>query len=420
MKILHLNTHSYGGAAVVARRLHLAALASGIDSSFITKYGLRSDGTAQYRALRDARVLYALRQRAEHPRLYKLGKYVQRRLQHPNLVNRPAGFEIFSPLNNRHQHSDCTAADDPDVVHLHWVAGFVDHRTFFQQNRHRKFVWTLHDMNPFTGGCHHADGCTEFERGCARCPQLAGTVDDQYASEIFAGKAAALEVLRDDQLTIVSPSRWMLDLASRSPLTARFRHVHIANPSIDAPAALDRAALRQRLGIAPGRKVVVFVAANLRNHRKGIPLIFEAVSGLAQREDVTVIAVGQRADTPRGIDCRFVGTVDDEGRIADYLGAADVLVNASVAENSPLTVVEALTCGTPVVAFSVGGIPELVGPDDGELVERRTVEALGTALQRALFERTYDSAAIRQRAARHAPTQVLREYARVYGEMGAV
>jgi glycosyltransferase involved in cell wall biosynthesis len=413
MKILHLNTHSYGGAAVVARRLHLAALASGVDSRFVTKYGLRSDATPRYQPLRNARVLYSLRDAAQDPRWYRIGKYVQRRMQHRNLVNRPAGFEIFSPLNTADNFSDCAAPADPEVVHLHWIAGFVDNEGFFEKNRDRNFVWTLHDMNPFTGGCHHADECTAFSNGCAVCPQLRGTIDQAYSSAVFAAKANALRALRDDQLTIVAPSRWMLELSARSPILARFRHVYIPNPSIE-PYTADASALRRALGLPADKKIVLFVSANLRNHRKDIPILFEAARLLPDRHQIHLVGVGQRTDSPGGLSTSFTGAISDERLLAQYFACADVLVNSSPVENSPLTVIEALTCGTPVVAFKVGGIPELVGREDGALAAQRSPQALADALDDVLFRRVFDRAAIRERAERHAPLQVLAQYQQIY------
>jgi glycosyltransferase involved in cell wall biosynthesis len=417
MKILHLNTHSYGGAAVVARRLHRAALSNGIDSTFVTKYGLRSDPAAGYHALRNARLLYALRERAQDPRLYRIGKVVQQKMQHRNLVNRPAGFEIFSPLNTRRQFADCTDAIDPNVVHLHWVAGFVDHAEFFWRNRQRRFVWTLHDMNPISGGCHHADDCSGFTGTCERCPQLAGTIDPGYARLVLQGKAAALAELRDDQLTIVAPSRWLLELSQRSAVTKRFRHVHVANPTLAADASTDAAELRKALGLPLDKKIVLFVADNLRNPRKRISLVFDAVKLLPDAHRIQLVGIGQRTDTPEGVAVRFTGTIADEAVLAKYLACADVLVSASVAENAPLTIIEALTCGTPVVAFGVGGVPEMIGPEDGLVVAEQSARALADGLDDVLFRRVHVRADIRSRAITHAPANVFARYREVYEEL---
>ncbi|HEX6558508.1 MAG TPA: glycosyltransferase [Longimicrobiales bacterium] len=414
MKVVHLNTHSYGGAAVVARRLHRAGLASGIASSFITKYGLRSDATPGYQALRDARLRYFLREKSADARLYRLGKLVQQLAQHRNLANRPAGLEVFSPLNRAARFADCVAAIDPDVVHLHWVNGFVDHEEFFRLNRSRKFVWTLHDMNPLTGGCHHADGCMKFSADCRACPQLAGTIDVDYASTVLSAKARALSGLRDDQLTIVAPSRWILELSIESRVTRRFRHVLVENPAMEARAPADPAGERRALGLPLDRKVVLFVSDNLRNVRKGVALLFEAARMLP--DSIQLIGIGQRTDAPDGVPMRLVGRVP-EATMQRYLSCADALVSASVAENSPLVAIEALACGTPVVSFDVGGVRELVGGDSGVLAETRSAAALARAIEAALFTTSFSRDAIREQAKRFAPDVVMQKYRNVYAEL---
>ena len=110
MKVVHFNTHSYGGAAVVARRLHRAALARGIDSHFVTKYGVPSDTTPRYEYLKNARLRYFLRRQSAHAPVYRVGKYLQQLQEHRNLAGRPSGLEVFSPLNGDSEFADCANA----------------------------------------------------------------------------------------------------------------------------------------------------------------------------------------------------------------------------------------------------------------------------------------------------------------------
>jgi glycosyltransferase involved in cell wall biosynthesis len=419
MKIVHLNTHSHGGAAVVARRLHRAALASGIDSTFITKYGTQDASVPGYRALRSARLLELVRTTATHPQVYALGKLVERRLQHRNLANRPAGFEIFSPITKTNRYQNCLDRENPAVVHLHWVAGFVDHPAFFQRNAERKFVWTLHDMNPFTGGCHHADGCTRYRSGCTGCPQLAGTIDGEYGARVLVNKIQALAALRDEQLVIASPSAWLLQLSQQSPVTARFRHVQVFNPSLEARPSESAMAFKLEHRIPRDKKIVLFISENLRNPRKGITLLFDAVRAMRRRADVHLVAIGRRGDAPADIPITFTGRITDETTLAGYFSMSDVVVNPSVMENSPLNVIEGLTYGTPAVAFDVGGVSELITDDCGAVVRDRSPAALGAALEEVLFERKCDRDALKRKAERHAPAAVLRQYRSIYEELVA-
>jgi glycosyltransferase involved in cell wall biosynthesis len=419
MKIVHLNTHSYGGAAVVARRLHRAALASGIDSTFITQYGSADSLAVGQRALRSGRLRELVRSSAVHPQVYALGKLVERRLQHRNLANRAAGFEIFSPITANNHFHDCVDADDPGVIHLHWVTGFVDHGAFFERNAHRKFVWTLHDMNPFTGGCHHADGCGGFREGCAGCPQLQGTIDPDYSARVLRSKVNALACLRDDQMVIAAPSAWLLELSRSSPVTARFRHVHIVNPSLDTRPQEGPAAFKLQHRIPRDKKIVLFVSENLRNPRKGVSLLFEAVRLMARRAEVHLVGVGRRSDAPPDVPITFTGRITDDSTLAGFFAIADVVVNPSVMENSPLTLIEGQTYGTPAVTFNVGGAPELIAADSGMVVSERSAAALAHALEQMLFARPCNREAVRRNAAKHAPALVQQQYRAVYDELVA-
>jgi glycosyltransferase involved in cell wall biosynthesis len=418
MKIVHLNTHSYGGAAVVARRLHCAALESGIQSKFITKYGLRNDPTPGYTALKDARLLYFLRKQSADARLYRLGKHLQRLTQHRNLADRPASYEVFSPLNTDLRFANCADSFTPEVLHLHWIAGFVDHEEFFRANRDKKFVWTLHDMNPLTGGCHHSDGCQRFSADCSACPQLEGTIDVNYANRVLASKLKSLAHLSDEQLTVVAPSRWLLELSQKSRVTSRFRHVMIDNPARPRKLAIEDAAeLRADLGLPRDRKIVLFVAENLRNARKGVDLLFTAARHMDRLNQVHFVGVGQRTDVPRDLPVSFTGTITDDQMMARYFSCADVVVSPSMAENAPLVLIESLSTGTPVVAFNVGGVPELVDEACGVVVGQRSTQALAHALERALFERTFSRSDIQERSARFEPGRIMRKYQEVYAEL---
>ncbi len=419
MKIVHANTQPYGGACVVARRLHLAMRARGVDSHLLTRFGSAKDRTPAYAYLDSARLFTFLKQQPPQSLLYRLARYAQERRTHPNLLNRPAGHEIFSTMPAAGAALTHPLLDAADVIHLHWINHFVDSREFFRRYRGKRFVWTLHDMNPLTGGCHHADGCTRFEVDCRPCPQLAGTIDESYAAKALAYKAEALSAVPDDALTIVSPSRWLLDLSGRSVLLRRFRHELIDNPSFAVePPVEDIVALRTSLGLPPHRRIVLFVSDNLRNPRKGLGLLFEAVLASGRAHEMHLVGVGNANEAPEGVSTTWTGTIADPNLLARYYRAADVFATPSLAENAPLVVIEALSCGTPVLASAVGGIPELLDSDAGRLVPQRTVAAWSEALCEVLFERRFERSAIAERASRRFGVSGIAErYLNLYREL---
>ena len=129
---------------------------------------------------------------------------------------------------------------DADIYHLHWVAGFLDYRTFFGKfPRDKPLVWTLHDMNQFTGGCHYTAGCDKFTLACGACPVLGSKESYDLTSAIFLRKHAAYEYLSPELVRIVATSRWLAAEAKRSAL---FRQFDIAT----IPYGLDTELFRPR------------------------------------------------------------------------------------------------------------------------------------------------------------------------------
>lgn len=420
MKIAQLNTLNHGGAFVVTNRLQEALLKLKYDSILFTKYGVAGRNSNHY-YLKDDRFRNFLRKNLSNPVISHLVKIVQQVSVHPNLANRPKGFEIFSPLYTRKLDSQLDLLNDRDIIHLHWINDFINMEAFFLKFSSKKFVWTLHDMNPITGGCHHADECSRFKSECKPCPQLTGTIDEDYALKAQGVKIRALQVLGDDQLVIVSPSHWLLDLSKKSKITSRFKHVLILNPTFQhAPITETREFIRRGLGFDQSKKIVLFVSDNLNNPRKGIQLLFNAMLAISRKEDIVLLGIGHKAEVVDGVNIFYTGKITDIDLLARYFYAADLFVTPSMAENSPLVVIEALTCGTPVVASDVGGIPELITNQNGLLFPTGQISGLTNAISSGLFERIFDRDAIKTKALQmYDPTAVAKEYLSVYDDISS-
>lgn len=415
VKIAHVNTLMNGGASVVATRLHSALLELEVDSILFTKYGVIGEIPKHF-FLKDGRLRNTLRKSLANPSIYFLAKLIKRLQTHPNLVNQPKGLEVFSPITTTETDGRFDVLEDKDIIHLHWVNNFINEEFFFKKYKEKKFVWTLHDMNPITGGCHHADECRGFELNCDRCPQLAGTKDDRYASTIQKVKIKGLEFMRDNQLVIVSPSQWLMDLSKRSSITKRFPHVLIPNPSFKAKSFSEsRASLRKNLGLPLDKKIVIFASDNLNSPRKGIHILFDAVRSISKKDDIMLLGIGHGTSSKQGLNIVYTGNISDVTLLAKYFYVADLFVTPSLAENSPLVVIEALTCGTPVVASSVGGIPELVNERNGLLFAAGHHSLLADAIMEALYRKVFDSELIKSQALQsHNPLKIAERYNEVY------
>lgn len=297
-----------------------------------------------------------------------------------------------------------------DVIHLHNLHGdYVSLLALPLWGLHKPIVWTLHDNWALTGNCATPRGCTRWRAGCGRCPELGryplGAVDRTrfyrwLKPRLIAASGAEL----------VCPSRWLERRVACVRELARLRR-RVVNNGVDLatfrPLA-DRAVARMRLSLAPGRPTVIVVGVTWSDPNKGGADAARALAAAAiAAPQLQVIVVGDGAEslrdavrrawtaaaaprTPRAAPLcsllddrswRCIPFVSDRAVLAELYGAADVCLFPSRGENYPLTVLESLACGAPVVAYDVGGVPEQV--DDGRtgrIVADGDAAALGAAL----------------------------------------
>ncbi|MBQ0058082.1 MAG: glycosyltransferase [Bacteroidales bacterium] len=248
--------------------------------------------------------------------------------------------------------SDCEAFRWADVIHIHWVnQGFLSIGSL-QKIAHsgKRVVWTMHDLWPL-------DSIYHYEQS-DRMPWLARHT-----------MRRKLKAYGNCGVRFVTCSRWLMNQVTDSPLLAGNSITSIPNP-IDTAIfhASDKKALRSRLSLPADGRIILFVSQKLTDERKGARFFIEAVNRLcAEPSDdgnpVTVVVLGSHGeDVASAIhtECRVLGYVTDQQRIADIYGAADVFVLPSLNDNLPNTIMEAMACGTPCVGFDIGGIPEMI------------------------------------------------------------
>lgn len=389
MKIVHISTSDRGGAGIAAVRLHLSLLEKNVDSHLLTLYQfgptLPNHVTYANKVVMIAPLGWLKDFIIKVKRKFRIYQPAHDRKGKKYLKGRGTGFENFSFPDGLTRLEHHPLVKSADIIHLHWVSeGMLDWLTFFSACQ-KPLIWTLHDMNPFTGGCHHADDCTLFQSNCSLCPQLKGTIDPGISHSIWNYKAMSVSGLKKSQLTITAPSHWLTQLSQKSKLFSNFKHITIANGvnhSVFHPVDVEE--LRKKYSWSQGKKVILFVAHHVNNIRKGIPFLLEAFQNM-NHEEVVLCSVGNPSEELSSIPGFYqLGYVQDESTMAALYSMADVFVLPSMAENFPNTIAEALCCGTPCVAFEVGGIPEQINSGNGVLVKEKNAVALRGAIEQVL------------------------------------
>jgi glycosyltransferase involved in cell wall biosynthesis len=409
MRVVHLNTYTGGGAFRGSFRLHMGLRALGVDSLMLTRERTDNPDLLSIKGLGN-RLAFMLASRMEQR---ALAAYPQRQKGAVWSINSiPDG--IASVVNGL----------KVDVVHCHWIgAGFVPLGAFSRFTS--PVVWTLRDWWTITGGCHLPQDCTRYQDRCGACPQLGSQDENDLSRRTWEHKQ---QYWQHANFKLVALSRGLSDCARASGLF-RDRPVEVIPNGLDLTIyrPIDRAAARTVLGLPRDRPLVAFGAMfNTSDYNKGFHLLQPALQQLAStRQDTELVVFGAtsaRHAADFNMPIHFLGTLRDDLTLALAYSAADVFVSPSLQENLPNTVLEALACATPCVAFRIGGQPDLIDHrQNGYLAEPYEVNDLAAGIRWVLEDRerwTRLSQAARQKVEREFEISLIaRRYKRLYEEL---
>lgn len=413
MKVLTINTSdSAGGAATAAYRLHQGLVAQGVDAQMLSLHKTQNDDTVSSLDYSLAEVVNRFRLLSKPDQLIAR-YYVGKRLIpfSASFFSAPGVLKKIREIN-------------PDVVHLHWThGGFLDPMTIAKIAK--PIVWSMHDMWVFTGGCQYNEGCKRYEVGCGACPVLNSNNPNDISRTIFNRKQKAYAKMAN--LTIVGLSRWLAQCARDSLI---FKN---SNPQIvNLPNGIDtnvykpsrQRHAREALNLPLDRKIVLFGAMQATSDkRKGFHLMSESIKHLEEHFDesalaLTVFGANSSSYAPTfSFPTGFVGRLNDDVSLALLYSAADVMLVPSMEENLSNIILESMACGTPVVAFNIGGNPDLIDHKvNGYLAKpydtREYAEGIRYVLQ---ADRTHVSAEARVKVERNFDIQIVaNQYIELY------
>lgn len=380
MKIIHINTCDIiGGAARAAYRLHVGLLGLGYESRMMIAHRTIDDPTFVCPVLPGNLLARLYRKLLRKKILLDFKSYKH---------TRPDGFESFTDDRSEYGVSLWKKLHSADLINLHWVSGFIDYISFFETVSDKvPVVWTLHDMNAFTGGCHYDFDCGKFASGCGACPQLGSNKNSDISGQIWQRKHKIFKSLNPHSLTIVAPSKWLDSKVKESPLLGRFQIVHIPyGLDIEVFRPRNRYVARDLFDIPHDKSVLLFLADDISNRRKGFKILMQILAVLGRQSNICLVSVGREKPNINATFLHiYLGFISDDRLLSLVYSAADLFLMPSLQDNLPNTVIESLACGTPVVGFDAGGIPDmvrtgitgcLVPSQDVDLMQRAIIDLL--------------------------------------------
>ena len=356
LKIIHLNTYAgNGGAGKACLRINKALQGQGVDSKVYVNMSFHKNMP-----------VYNL-SAGFFSKWFTASGIILERIASA-FFSKPLPVPFSVPLWGRN-----IAAMDfikkADIIHIHWINhAFLKPSDIAGLAKLKKpVVWTFHDSNAFTGGCHVRYSCMNFKQECGECPLLKNPSPDDLSHRIWKKKQKAYQNLR---FNIVAPSNWMAASVKESKLLGS-QPVQVIPNTLDTQVfkPCSKSEARKKMGLPADKFLLLsgFMPSRKDMH-KGTPYLLEALSILlkdynVEPDAVEMVVFGNRNNKNLpdfGIKATFLGTISEEEKLAICYSAADVFISPSLEDNLPYTVMESLACGTPVVAFDIGGIPDMV------------------------------------------------------------
>jgi len=375
LRVAHLSP-SYGGVANAARQVHAGLLKIGVESRCFVTHPPHSEEPLQH--------IYGL---PRFNRIVEMADHVSMRI---NSYVGLTGMIHLTSLFRSFPHFD--------VIHLHGMdSAWFNLHVLPRLDRHHVLVWTMYDKHLGTGACGYPEmweSCERWKNGCGHCPKVKAEGWWLDCTRLIYQRKK--KIVKSTRMAIVAPNRWMFDFIASAPITGEqpLRHIP-SGVDTDAFAPMPAESCREELKLPTRGNLLLTVASKLDAPRKGLqyyePLLRHLKSECAQ--ELGLVLVGARLSKDvlsrlQGIMPVYaMGKIDDLRTLAKAYSACDLTLVMSMIDNFPGVALESLACGTPVAAFRVGGLTDMVEPGQtGILSELEATDDLAGQISALLKE----------------------------------
>lgn len=399
MNILHISTSTLGGAALATLRLHQGLMNSGVDSKVLS-LGPKQESFSN--------VVVVKKQFETIQKIYKSLRY---------RLNIGLGSVLRMHDNSRRSYqcvytyplSDYCVEKHPlvknwaDIIHLHWCDDFINYPSFFRKVT-KPIVWTFHDISIGFGGFHFQ---IDYDKGIYYYKQI--------ESHLLDIKKKSLS--KNTNVTLVALSNEMQGYIKKIDYLKN-KDVHVLPNVIDTDSFVpcDKMQSRDELQLSQEKKILLFVSEFVETPSKGLDDL-RCILNEMQSNNILLCIVGNydsekiKQDT---IHTKYWGKVTDVNTLKKIYSAADYLVVPSRQECFPQTPFEAMSCGTPVIAFPCGSLPDYINDINGLICESYSTDELKSKIELALTLK-FDSKKIRDWVIENlSPTAITDLYINLY------
>ncbi len=382
LKVLHVATSDIGGAHEAALRIHRALIDRGIVSDYLSLFSSFDEENkfSFYQLTRYSNIIS------------KIKNYYKKIIRYKT-IEKYIFFDKGIYRINNYRKLINKVKRNHNIIIFYWTSQFINPKVLYELNKYTKarvFIY-LTDMAPMTGGCHFTWDCKGYENNCGKCPALISNHSNDLSFRIMKNKQRYL--LHSD-ITILAPNQWIGNRVLKSKL---FKEKNIKEVlfGIDKKFFIpkDKQELRKKYEKSKNinKTVLLFVAKNLVEERKGFSYFIESINKLfmmlsiSERQNIKIIIIGKKV-----LNTNIKFEVDYYNKVTypllvDMYNIADYYISTSIEDLGPFTIMESLMCGTPVISFNTGIASQIITNGlNGWCVENKNINELSIIINRAI------------------------------------